>query len=487
MDATWQPYALDAQRSVRVLHYASVMPAELAEATAAASSPGPVDLSPYVTAVRQSATEASVTLSWHTELDGNAQPAPGEFIELELDGAPLWWGIIDAVNDYRLQPGQRSLTLVVRSRDASPLWREVRRVTDIYPVATPLHYIARQVAYSLGLTDAELLLPASSGYTVHTNTQLADLSAWQMLEHLYQPGGYQPFVDARGRLKAISRDASRSADVVLSEDRIVSVSGARNRQAVTLVRVKWLDPNLTKVSQQNQPLAQATITAGFFVDKVRQHVYFSGDRSQRAEDTRLVIKQSANAGLIPVCDEDYEQLTLTEGKITLSNTYFAPTLASVSLAGLLYLATQPDAVPGTGVTIPVGRILEAGAQVTLMLAMMSIGTGVYEVHGTPFDYVHARNITEAYDCDAPEWLAREVEIENDFVTSEDAAQAYAVRELIYQAKAANGYSVTVVDDPRIEPGDILELHDGTRIYVTDYTRDLSHGAPALLELQGFRA
>ena len=54
-------------------------------------------------------------------------------IEIKLDGQRLWWGIIEAVNDYRLQPGVRSLTVVARSRDAFPVWREARRVTDIYP------------------------------------------------------------------------------------------------------------------------------------------------------------------------------------------------------------------------------------------------------------------------------------------------------------------------------------------------------------------
>ena len=33
--------------------------------------------------------------------------------------------------------------------------------------------------------------------------------------------------------------------------------------------------------------------------------------------------------------------------------------------------------------------------------------------------------------------------------------------------------MTIVDDPRIEPGDIVELYDGNRFsYVLDYTRDL---------------
>lgn len=490
MDGSWTPYALDAQRSAQVFYYPSATPLELVTDTAASNSPGATDLSAYATSVKQESQSVSVTLSWHHQLDGTAQPAPGEIIELRLDDAPLWWGVIEAVNDYRLERGTRALTLTVRSRDGSPLWREVKRVTDIYPTATPLALIAREIAESLGLTDAEMLLPASSGYTVHSNTQLAELSAWEMLETLYLPGGYAPFVDARGRLKTMSRDTARPSDIVLTDDRLLSVNGSRTRSPVSRVRIKWLDPNLTYVAQQDQVLGNATITAGFFVDRVKQEITFSDDGTQRASDTTLVIRQSANAGLVPVCEEEWEQQTQTSGTITLTNTYFAAALATAALVELYEAGKIPDAVQvgvtGTGFTISVGRLVHVGIEVQLMLAMMSIGTGVYEIHGTPYDYVHARNITEAYDCDAPEWVDNVTEIENDFVMSEDAAQAFAVRELLYLARSASNYGVTIVDDPRIEPGDIIELNDGSRLYVTDYSRDLTRGAAAVLDVQGFR-
>lgn len=487
MDGTFAPVALDSLRSASVLLYAAATPLELVSGSAT----GAVDLSPYATQVRQSADQVSLTLSWHHQLDGDAQPAPGQLLEVRLDDVQLWWGVIESINEYRVQRGARTMNVTARTRDASPMWREVSRVTDIYPTATPLAFIAREVAYSLGLTDAEMLLPDSSGYTVHSNTQLADLSAWDMLETLYLPGGLVPFVDGHGRLKTLSRDASRPADVVLTEERIVAVTGARARAPVTAVRINWLDPALTYVEQQDQVLANATITAGFFVSAVEQDVSFSDDGSQRAANTYMVIKQSANAGLVPVCDEDYEQTSLTSGRITLTNTYYAAGLATAGLAGILAATKIPDdvqvGVTGTGITIPVGRVVHGTSEVALLIAMMSIGTGVYEIRGTTYDYVHGRNSTEAYDCDADEWVNNIVTIENDFVMDEDGAQAMAVRELLYQSRAANSFGLTIVDDPRIEPGDIVELPDGERVYVTGYTRNLTRGAAATLDLEGFRA
>jgi hypothetical protein len=482
MDDAWTAYAKDAKRSVAVLHHPTATPLQMVTLTATDG----VDLSPYVQQARQAANELSITLTWHRQLYGAAQPKPGEIIEAQLDGKPLWWGIIESLNDYRLQAGTRTLTITVRSRDASPLWRDVRRVTDIYPTATPLSQIARDVALSLGLTDAELRLPVSSSYTAHSNTQLADLAAWAMLEQLYGPEGRSPFVDARGRLTTISRDCARAADITLAEDRIVAVTASRSRPPVTAFRVKWLDPSLTRVEQQDQSLAQATITAGFFQSEQKQDVSFSADGSQRAAGTYLVVKQSANSGLVPVCEESYEQISQTGGRIVLTTARWVPGLIA-SFVALKASAALPDiAPPFGGPTSPTGKIVYGGLELSILLVMASIGTGQYEVSGTPYDYVHGRNTTEAYNAVAPVWLSNEMEVENDFVASEDAAQAYAVRELIYNARSAGSYGVTIVDDPRVAPGDVLEFPDGSHLYVTGYSRDLTPGAPAVLDVDGFQ-
>jgi hypothetical protein len=486
MDTRWQAVTQDTSRAAQVWHHPTATPVQMVTAT---HTDG-VDLTAFVSRVSHSASDASVTLNWHQELNGAAQPQPGTLLELRLDGQLLWWGVIEALNDYRLSSGTRTLTLTARSRDASTLWREIRRVSALYPVATPLSVIARDIAASLGLTDSEIAFGESAATTVHSNTQLADLSAWEMLEKIWHPLGQSPFIDARGMLKTISRDISRAADIVLANERIIAIGAAKSRAPLTLVRIKWLDPHLTKVSQQNQKLAAETITAGYFQIHQKKHIPFSADGTQRAENTYLVVRQSANSSLLPVCEETYSQQTQTDGEILLKTSMWVPALITGSMAAMLYAANIPDATtggPGVGETIPIGRRIQAAAELTVLLVMASIGTGMYEVWGTPYDFVNARNTTEAYDEAAPEWLGNEQEIENDFVMDEPMAQAYAVRELIYQARAAASYTVSIVDDPRIEPGDILQLPDASRLYVTGYRRDLSPGAAAVLEIEGLRA
>src|SRR5574337_2090 len=150
-------------------------------------------------------------------------------------------------------------------------------------MATRLEMIARDVAEDVGMIDTEIALPPILYAVPHSNVQLADLAAWDMLESLLLPAGISPWIDGLGRLRARSRDIMRAADVALTEDRIVAVTGGRSRPPISSVQVKWLDPLLTEVAQQDQALANANITAGFFQLKQNQDVYWSEDR----KSTRL--------------------------------------------------------------------------------------------------------------------------------------------------------------------------------------------------------
>lgn len=479
-----QPLPAAARRDAQVLRHPTASPAEVLAGTATDG----VDLSPYCERITHTMAEATLRLRWRSELYGAAQPTPGEVLELRMDGQPLWIGIIESVTDYREARGTRTLAITARSRDASPLWREQRRATAIYPLMTSLDAIVAEVAASLGLTVAEVATPSTGLLTPHSNVQLADLPAWQMLETLLLPAGLEPWVDALGVLKAVSRDTARAADITLTSDRISSISGARHRPPVSGLRLRWLDPQLSKVGQQDQPLAQASMTAGFFKLRQDQDLYWSGDRSQRAENTYLVVKQSVNSGLLPVGEESYQQISPTQGRVTVRTRAWVPGLATLSLAGLIGASHLPDyAPPAGGPTIPTGKIVHGLAEAAILLILMSLGVGQYEIRGTPYDYVHARNTTEAVATGAKPWAVNVQEIESDLIRDEAHAQAVAARELLYAARATQRWDVEIIDDPRIERGDLLALPDGSRLYVLDYSRDLTRGAPATLAVTGFRA
>lgn len=486
MDLRFAPTPQDSKRTVALYLFA----ADVTIPEAAANVAHDLDLTPFVSSLTHRPAELAFGLAWHRELYGAPQPKPGQVVSLLLDNVVAFVGVIEALSDYRLSTGTRTMSVTCRSRDASPMWREVPRISDEYEQGTQLGVIARDIAAEMGLTPTEILLPAMSSGTHQSSTQFAGIAAWNMLESLCFPSGHVPFLDGLGRLRAYSRDITRVSDQVLEEARVIAVTGSRSRSAITRLKLLWQDPNLTKVSQQGKVLAQANITAGFFQLWQTQELYWSDDRRQRAQDTYLVVKQSANSGLFPVCSESYTPIESGGVPGEFGGTIKLHTLAYVPSLLLAMLAAKaasflPDGVSGS-VTVPYGRKVQAAIEFGTFVTMASMGTGSYEIWGTPYDYVHGRNTTEAYDIAAPSWVEKVESIECDFILTEEHAQATVGREFLYRARSSSSYGVTLVDDPRIEIGDILELPDSSRIYVTDYSRNLSPGAPAILEVQGFQ-
>ena len=181
--------SLDDERTVAVVVYPVGTP--IADVVAG-TAPVPLDLSPYAMRVQQSTGELTVGLSWHHEIYGAAQPTPGQVLAVFVDGRLLAATLIESLNDYRLAPGERRMTLTARSPEAFAAWREVKRVTDIYPLGNRLDQIARDIALDVGLAPAEIALPPILYAVPHSNLQLADLTAWAMLETLLLPAGLAP-------------------------------------------------------------------------------------------------------------------------------------------------------------------------------------------------------------------------------------------------------------------------------------------------------
>lgn len=491
MNTGWVAYNAEDRRDAKVVLHpgASIREVRLGTATEG------IDITELVLEGSQGLFETSVTLTWNYEVFG-IQPKPGWVLEVQLWNEGLyktaWLGIVESLSGITLSRGARRLQLIARTSETQEIWKTVKRVTPLYPQMTNFTVIAQDIAKAVGLLDDEIFIPLSSYSTAHSNTQLADMTAWEMMNALFLPLGLTPFIDGVGRLRGAKRDIQgREADYVFPLQNIESFTGSRNKPPVNRYNLQWLNPELKKSYQQGRKLNEAIVTTGWFIPYMQKTVWFSDDKSQRAEGTHMVIKQSANGMWVPVCLELYEQTEQNAGVIRLINLAFAPTLA--------YLIWQwhaahsvPDGVQtvpleGTGETIPIGRKLEAAAQYAILMILLSIGTGIYEIWGTPYDWVHARNSTIAFDQSAPMWVDNPKEEECDFVMNESHAQAIAVRELIYLNREAQGTTVRVLDTPQLEFGDIVQFPDGTKVYVLDIKRNLKRGSEPLVDITGFLA
>lgn len=474
---------------VLVTYYGTGSLADLIAGTAG----GAVDLTPYAAGVTQTDSQASVKLAFQgPELTGANRPKPGRPVAVTVGGYVLFQGPIESVSGDRevRAAGQtrREINLTVRRRDAMPWWRDVRRMSPIFSAGVELGAMARAIATSsLGLTDLEIDIPDIGVSLAHGSAQLVDLNGWDMLELCFAPGLREPWVDGRGILKTISRDVRRPADLVLTAEQVVDVTSSTSRPPLTTYRVKWLDPAQSKVVQQEQSLGQTTITCGFFKQHEVVGVWYSEDRKQRAENTRLVEKSSINAGVVgKVADVSFVQIDEYHGDLhaDCDLSWFIASLF-VEVGALVGSAAIPDVVNiFAEMTIPVGRLVQNAALMAILFTITKQGHGVYEVWGLPFDWVHSVNEIEAYDDGAEEWQTKLEEMQNDLIPNEDIATSLAVNELVYASREASKASLTIADDLRIERGDILS-RAGRRFYVQGYSRDLSRGADSVLKCDGF--
>ena len=143
-----------------------------------------------------------------------------------------------------------------------------------------------------------------------------------------------------------------------------------------------------------------------------------------------------------------------------------------------------EQVPGTGWTIPWGKILQAQASIAIMLIMMSMGSAQYEIWGTPYDYAYLEKQSIAVEDGLEYWLENEKEIKNDFIGTHDQADTIAVTELIWEKVLSNPRKISIVDDPRLEVGDIVALPDGRKVVITALSKTIKRGEVSTLVIDG---
>jgi hypothetical protein len=475
----------DIERVVLVELWASATPTEIIDGSAT----GAFDLSPFVARCQQTENKLTVELRYHSAfLDCNAQPQPGQLLTVKTDGTIRFSGVIEAINQFTEERGTRMMSITARLRDGFGGWKTAHITSSVYPQGTSYVAILDDICGRvMDLEDNEYTFPQLSYTVPHTNSQFADETPWDILTNVLFAANMTPYVDVLNRVTAHEKSVVRASTLSLGSDRVIRINGAKQTQKTSRVRLRWLDPELTKTSQQDQVLYSTAMTAGFFNWRQKEKTWFSEDRTQRAENTYMVIIDSVNAGIVPVADEVYEQVTQYYGKITLQTYFWVPSIAVAGLAAMTAQALVPDLVStAPGETTPVGRVLVTAANIAVIATMMSMGVGRYEIRGIPFDYVNAKNTTLAYADNIADWAASEVEIDNDLIANEGHAQLTATEHLIWLGSSAYAYGATIVDDPRIEVGDIVEFEDGARLLVQSFSNNYTRGAKATMELNGFR-
>jgi hypothetical protein len=339
------------------------------------------------------------------------------------------------------------------------------------------------------LTDIEVKTPATWNYLFDKQVnQIVNISPWEGLTSLAQGGLLRLWFNGNGQLATYPLTVDRQPNQTLAQNRIQDYTQPGSAgQVVNKVIVTYLDNVLTRVDGAIQSLGSANVTTGFFDQEIRLKVKFSEDGKQRADQVFLEVQNSINQNDLGI-SIGTETLQIDDefgGELVITVDAFVTGLAVGGIAAIISSASIPDATI-IGETVPIGRVIEAAGIVSVMVAMMILGTGIYEVKGVPYDFAFLEKRAIALIDNVLFWEETQLDIRNDFISTEEHAHSLALQELLFEQSKLNPRNLVIQYDPRIERGDILELPGPVKFFVLDATRALKRGADQATSLAGVR-
>jgi hypothetical protein len=379
------------------------------------------------------------------------------------------------------------------------------KATEAKPAGTDLGEIVQQIARDwMGLTQGEILIGALGVLTLHETNQIVDRTALSALWDCLMPAGKKPMFDGRGRLVAVDFDLDKPAARIYSEGDFPIRSLRKSPNDVEVnnaVLFIGQDHNLTKLPQEFQRLVRDIMpTVGFFEKEFDEVFGFSEDRTQRADDTYLVTKTR-----IKWSHASYSQRDEFSGRIKIDTkwlrnaraiifvTWLASQLAVTTIDLLIQSGVNGNTVvinAGVPITLAILRsilnILSQVAMAGLLWAMQFLGRGRYEIHGKPFEYAYQELKSLARLPGLLPEQTRTAEFQNNFISTMDALDRAAVRQLRRELVKNQVYEAEVMDDPLLEVDDVVSNAAGDRFYILTIQRELRRGGPSTMQVTAWK-
>lgn len=390
------------------------------------------------------------------------------------------------------------LTAVAFGREERYLNLQV--TTTAFDSGTDVGEMAAVVAQNhMGLGQDEILFGVQDFIAPHEVNQIVEINALQSLWELFFPVGKKPKFDSIGRLRAVDVRFDKPPVRVYSSGNLMvrRLSAAPNDVEVNnSVVLRGMNSEMTKSVQDGRLLTEVGATTGFFDSSFDERIYYSQDRTQRAQETFLVTRkriQWSEASWVEV-DEFSGVLSidtkyLRNARVIIFITYLVTMIAVSALdfimfAGGTTVANAP--VPGLGITVATLReilfVLSQVALAGLLWAMQFVGRGQYEIHGKPFEFVYQQLAVRHQLVGLDPEEVREIEFRNDMIDDLLELDARA-KELLRRELVKNQlYAVELLDDPLLEVDDVIETADGDRFYIVSTERSVKDSEEPILKL-----
>lgn len=330
--------------------------------------------------------------------------------------------------------------------------------------------------------------------TQFNSNQIVEMTPLEAIDKILEAVGKVSCFDGNGILRNYSKDLARVVDKTYTNLALIqSISiPSTDVDAVNSISIVGLDKNITEIENPDQELARANFTVGFWRPKHSVEVQWSQDRSTRAKDTEMEIIHTINDSLIlDIGKEEYLELDDFSGRITADISQYVQGLVFLSLILVVAQAAIGDLVVsfGGGLTVPVGKILQAATQKIISHTMQLISTGEYLIKGTTLTPIYKEFSVKVTATGVPDFLLNEKEIKNDFINEQQHALEIAQIELLYEYAQKEPREYVVVNDWEIEIGDIvfLPFAGGLRIWIDSYSKTISRGQVPLMTVTGYKA
>ena len=372
----------------------------------------------------------------------------------------------------------RQSVLTVSAVGREEIYLRQESTSDAFPQNTTFRDMVEDIALNdMGLDRDELDFPASFGNdtTCQLSTQMIQQSPLVSIANILFVTGQLPKFQGDGRLGLTDGNVTKGAARAYTDDQLTRdlVRPQVIENGPNVVVVLGLSCDLTQVTQARQVLATASLTSGFFSANTDIPVRWSDDSTQQAKNIRLEVIHSIGSGLFQF---GTESLTAnaegTGGTINVEGALDFSIVAAIGGAWLV-AHSQPDGTttPG-GPTIPIGRLVEGTVGKLLFSTLGTVARGQYEVTGEPFEFILEEIRAEARVSGLAAEDVREVEIQNQMISTQADGDSAALRVLTRERKKQNARQVRMVHDLLLEPDDIWQDTDGARYMIRSIQRTL---------------
>lgn len=334
--------------------------------------------------------------------------------------------------------------------------------------------------------------------TGHKANALTQIGKMQGLFEIMHTVGRKPYFDARGLL--VSHDTGfDKAPVLIYNDSPLVKSVVRVQQLKSIinsVQVIGLNSALTKVTSPQRNLGEVNVTVGYFDPTYKEYIYYSEDRTRRAENTGINVVSRAAFG----SDTDWTEIDEFHGLLEIDTGYAPWVLGYITVAWAIYSVIEYaiDRLPaGTQEIYKDMRSLiqaaKAVSMLALLIAMTKIGRWRVFIVGAPFEYVHEENRAIAVLKGVPVADVEELEVRLPWLDTVAKSQNRARQILRRELSKGSQYELVVTSNPVLEVDDLVVVRDVRlpdsnywTFYVTSIQRTGARDAPdATMTLTGW--